>query len=186
MSRNVVKQLSRVEFNRVVELLGLDPKVNYVSVSSGMYGADESKTDRMTVMRKGECRRIPVEISKKVDAGPLGLYVSWSLVSTIDGKVYKDKQDDTVTDDEINKAYMDVHGRSVPLYKNHDMTDRTIVGSVAFAPLTDDINKGLGLTSSKTGLVGFAHITDEDTKKAIADGSTPDMSIEAFAQSEDE
>ena len=94
---------------------------------------------------------------------------------------YKDLHGDTVDETELEKAYMVAHGRAVPLYKGHNMDDRTSVGSVAYAPMTADIQKALGLTGDNSGLIGYAHITDADVKKAIANGETPDMSIEALA-----
>ena len=182
----IVKRLADADFKKVVKLLDMDEKIDYIEVSGSTYDSKGGEHyGRMSVRRTKsdddtrKSRRIPVNLVKGLEPGPLGLYVSWALVSTIDGTVYKDTDGDTVTDEELEKAYMHVHGSAVPLYRNHDENDDTVIGSVAYAPLTDDIVKGLGFTGDKRGLVGFAHITDESVRKEIADGTMPDMSIEA-------
>lgn len=132
-------------------------------------------------------RRIPLKLKKAVklaSSDKLGLYASWAIVSrekNSDGEweSYKDLQGDTVSDATLVETFVEGFGEPVPIYKDHNMKDRKIRGSVVFAPMTEDIQKGLGLEGDVSGLVAFMYVDDKKLRKSIDAGELPDVSIEA-------
>ena len=181
----LVKEIPKADVSQALRVLRADPEIRYVEVRDTEYNADDYRSSSVTIGKEApeNAFRVPLKLEKSaLSEGPLGMYCAWSLTSSVDGEVYKDLQGDTISDEEIEKSYMRTHGQLVPLYKNHDLSDRTVVGTVAFFPMTADVKKGLGLTSSKCGMLSVMHITDGDVRKSISAGELPDVSIEAKGQ----
>ena len=181
----MVKEVPKANVNQALRIIRADPEIRYVEVRDTEYDADDYRSSSVAIGKEApkDAFRVPLKLEKSaLSEGPLGMYCAWSLTSSVDGEVYKDLQGDTISDDEIEKSYMRTHGQLVPLFKDHNLSDRTVIGTAAFFPMTADVKKGLGLTSSKCGMLSAMHITDEGVRKSIAAGNLPDVSIEARGQ----
>ena len=197
-----VKRLERRDWSRFEAMLDKE-NVAWARISTHRYGSSDrtgyrsDSTDdtievalKSTKMVKG-ARRIPLKITKAVRLNKaeekVGLYASWALVSRekdAEGEwtEHEDRDGDTMSDEVLLKAFMDTFGAPVPLYKDHNSKDRDVRGMVMFAPMTVDIQKGLGFDGELSGLIALMKVDDESLRKEIDDGKLPDVSIEALVQ----
>ncbi len=108
----------------------------------------------------------------KVDSN-LGLVFGFAIVSTVDNEPYYDLQGDHIPDQAMLKAATDFMENSRTAKDMHGGA----TGSVVFAfPLTAEIAKSLGITSSKTGLL-IAMKPSPEVLGKFADGTYTGFSI---------
>lgn len=86
----------------------------------------------------------------KVDAS-LGLVFGWAIVCKVDGKDYFDLQGDHIPEESMLEAAADFMANSRVAKEMHAGDEQ---GTVMFAfPLTTEVAKAFGITTSKTGLI---------------------------------
>lgn len=93
----------------------------------------------------------------KVDES-LGIVFGWAIVCKVDGEEYYDLQGDHIPEETMLKASCDFMQNSRMAKDMHgDEAEDVLPGGVVFAfPLTEDVAKSFGITTSKSGLmIGF-------------------------------
>ena len=104
----------------------------------------------------------------------LGLAFGWAIVSKEDGEDYYDTQDDHIPEDAMLAAATDFM-QSARTSKVMHEGDKA--GTVVFAfPLTGEISKSLGVTTSKTGLI-IAVKADPEMLEKFKSGELTGFSI---------
>jgi hypothetical protein len=110
----------------------------------------------------------------KVDEA-LGIVFGWAITSTVDGTPYYDVQDDHIPEEAMLKAAVDFMANSRVLGDNHAGDEG---GSIVFAfPLTGEIAKAFGISTSTTGLMIGVKPLSKDTLSKFADGTYTGFSI---------
>ena len=104
----------------------------------------------------------------------LGLAFGWAIVSKEDGEDYYDTQDDHIPEDAMLSAATDFMQSARTSKVMHEGEK---AGTVVFAfPLTTDIAKSLGVTTTKTGLI-IAVKADPDMLEKFKSGELTGFSI---------
>ena len=194
----IEKRLRKRDWDRLTEMLGVG-NVGYVRFTTAVEddkGGDHGRRPE----RKYDSSSVEVALKESSPAAegvrrmrlafkeaPVGkgdFFFGWALVSMEKGadgdwKAHEDLDGDTMTDAVLVDAFKGTFGIPQPFYKGHDMDDRTIRGWVGYAPMTRDVQKGLGLEGSLSGLMAMIRVDDPDLRDAIASGELPDISIEA-------
>lgn len=192
----IVKRLKPKDWERFRELLGVE-NVGYVRFTTYTNVFDEAGrmrggTSDGTLEVAMKESPVPPEGTRRMkvslkDAASVGgnFYFSWALVSmtkSADGewKEHEDLDGDTMDDEVLVDAAKGVFGTPSPFYEGHDMDDRTIKGWVQWFPLTRDVQKGLSMDGSVSGLAAMIRVDDADLRQRIDSGEMPDVSIEAM------
>lgn len=105
----------------------------------------------------------------------LGVAFGFAIVSKVDGERYFDVQGDHIPESSMIRASCDFmqHSR---VGKTMHTGDKT--GDIVFAfPLTSDIAKSLGITTSKTGLLVGFRPSDPETIEQMERGEFSGFSI---------
>jgi hypothetical protein len=117
----------------------------------------------------------------KVDSD-LGLVLGWSIISTIDGEMYFDKQGDHMPDQAVLEASTDfmIHSRVMGDMHVKDRTGEVAkdAGTVVFCwPMTAEIAKAFEIETSKTGLMIAVKPDNEEILAKFKDGTYTGFSI---------
>ena len=116
----------------------------------------------------------------KVDSD-LGLVLGWSIISTIDGEPYFDKQGDHIPDQAMLEAATDFMINARVMGDMHDKDDDGVAkdeGTVVFLwPMTDEISKAFNIKTEQTGLMVAVKPDSDEVLAKFKDGTYTGFSI---------
>ncbi len=117
----------------------------------------------------------------------LGLVFGWGIICKIDGEEYFDLQGDSIPEDVMLDAVTDFMKSDRVAMDMHMGQDAILPGSIVHSfPMTEDIAKSFGITTSQTGWMVAMQPEDETILNKFATGEYTGFSIGgACLQSED-
>jgi hypothetical protein len=102
------------------------------------------------------------------------LVLAWANVNTVAGRYVVDKQGDIIEDRELEEAVLDYSLNSRAAKAMH--AGGKVAEGVVF-PMTDLVQKALGIDLGRGGAIGLWRVTDDATWSDIKAGRLPALSL---------